>query len=70
MKINETRRRSLLKGLTQRIIEIGVDTVILSFFEKAHTALALAIAIELLCWCSHYVNERLWNKSDYGREIK
>ena len=70
MTVNETRRRSLLKGLTQRVIEVGVDTLILSLFETPHVALGLAVLIEGLCWCSHYTNERLWNKVDYGREIK
>jgi len=70
MRIHETRKRSLLKGLTQRIIEVAVDTLILSFFATPHTALALAVIIELLCWGSHYANERLWNRFDYGREVK
>lgn len=69
MKINETRKRSLLKGLTQRIVEISVDTLILSFFATPHTALILAVTIEFLCWGVHYLNERLWNRIDYGREI-
>ncbi len=70
MKINETRKRSLLKGLTQRVIEVAVDTLILSFFETPHVAFGLAIVIELICWGTHYVNERCWNKSDYGRYVK
>ena len=69
MRINETRKRSLLKSLTQRIFEIIVDTLILSFFIDSHIALGLAVFIEFLCWISHYINERLWNKIDYGREV-
>ena len=69
MRINETRKRSLLKGATQRMLEVAVDTAILSFFATPQIALTLAVIIELLCWISHYCNERIWNRISYGREM-
>ena len=70
LKINETRRRSLLKAVSFRVIEVGLDTAILSFFVEAHIAFGLSVAIEGLCLLAHYVFERLWNRNDYGREAK
>ena len=70
MGINETRRRSLLKAISFRAIEIGLDTIILSFFIEAHIAFGLSVAIEVLCMIAHYIFERLWNRVSYGREIK
>lgn len=66
-RINETRRRSLLKAVSFRIIEIALDTLILSIFLEIHLALGLALALEGLCLLLHYGFERLWNRTDYGR---
>ena len=69
MKINETKKRSLLKATSHRVIEVGIDTLILSFFVHEAVAFGLAIMLETLCWGAGYVVERVWNKTDYGREI-
>ena len=68
-RINETRKRSLLKAVSFRIIEIALDTLILSIFLEIHLALGLAIALEGLCLLLHYGFERLWNRTDFGRDI-
>jgi hypothetical protein len=70
-KVNETHKRSIAKGITGRIIEIAVDTALLSFI-GVHPAesLAISIGIEILCFCSCYLNERLWNRSMWGRRIE
>lgn len=69
MKINETRKRSLLKAISFRILEIVLDTLILSFFVTPIIAIGLAVTLEALCLVLHYGFERLWNKIGYGREI-
>ena len=69
MKINETRKRSLLKAVSFRIIEIGLDTLILSFFMTPAIAFGVAVAVEVMCLALHFIFERLWNKTDYGGEI-
>lgn len=66
-KINETRKRSLLKAISFRLIEIALDALILSIFLEIHLALSLAVALEGLCLLLHYGFERAWNKSQYGR---
>jgi uncharacterized membrane protein len=68
--IYETRKRSLLKAITFRIVEIALDTIILSFFVTPEIALGLAVGLELTCFLLHFGFERLWNKTDYGRLIK
>ena len=70
MRVNETRKRSLLKAVSFRIIEIAVDTLILSFFVAPTIALGLSVALELTCLTLHYFFERIFNHIDYGREIK
>jgi len=69
MKINETRRRSLLKAVSYRLLEITIDSLILSFFVEVHLAIGLAITLEVICFILHYGFERVFNKINYGREI-
>ena len=69
MKVNETRKRSLLKSTSFRVVEITIDSLILSFFITPAIAIGIAIAIEGICWGAQYVSERVWNKINYGREI-
>ena len=69
MKINETRKRSLLKAVSFRVIEVAIDALILSVFVSPPTAIALAVLLEGLCLGLHYVFERGWNRIEYGRDI-
>ena len=68
-RINETRKRSLLKAVSFRVIEVALDTLILSIFLEIRLALGLAIALECICLLLHYGVERLWNRTDFGRDI-
>lgn len=69
LRVYETRRRSLLKGITHRIFEIAVDTFILSWFVELKTALGLAVLIELVCYIGYVLHERGWNRIHYGRIV-
>jgi uncharacterized membrane protein len=69
MRINETRKRSLLKAVSFRIIEIALDTLILSFFITPAIAFGVAVAVECMCLILHYIFERIFNRISYGREI-
>lgn len=69
MKINETRKRSLLKAISFRVIEVALDTLILSFFITPAIAFGVAVAVEVMCLILHYIFERIFNKISYGREI-
>lgn len=68
-KINETRKRSLLKAISFRILEIAIDTLILSCFVEVYLAAGLAVVLEGICLALHYCFERVWNRVPYGREI-
>lgn len=70
-KIEETKLRSLLKTCTARIFEVIVDTILFHcFIGEIHISLGLAIAVEVLCSLVNFINERLWNLTDFGRKIK
>ena len=69
LKINETRKRSFLKAVSFRVIEVIVDALILSIFVSPKIAIGLAIGLELLCLGLHYGFERIWNRIPYGRHI-
>ena len=70
-KVNETHKRSLLKGVSMRILEVTIDTVLLSILGfGVGESLVVSIGIEGLCFVIHYINERLWNKISWGRRIE
>lgn len=75
-KVNESKTRSLLKTVSARILEIILDTIIVgsiyNFFKIPHAyelAAGISILIEILCALVNYINERLWNKVQWGREV-
>lgn len=67
-RIYETKTRSALKGLTERVMEVVFDTVVLLFIGvNAGESLAIAVTFETVCFGLMFLNERLWNLSDFGR---
>ena len=69
MRVNETRKRSLLKAISFRILEVAIDAVILSIFVSPQLAVTLAVILEGLCLALHFGFERVWNRIEYGRHI-
>ena len=69
MRVNETRKRSLLKAVSFRILEVAIDAVILSIFVSPQLAVTLAVVLEGLCLALHFGFERVWNRIEYGRHI-
>jgi len=77
-RVEDTRKRSLLKALTGNGFEVLFDTIIMaSFFIfigiKAPDAIGigfgLSICTEILCFITNYFNDRLWNKTQWGRKV-
>lgn len=68
--IHETRKRSLVKAVSYRIIEIVVDTFILSFFVELNVAFTLAVVLEVMCLLLHYTFERFADRIQWGRYIE
>lgn len=70
-KVNETPLRSFLKTMGFRVVEVLVDTLLLEIINKdIGENFLIAIAIELICWTLSFLWERLWNRIDFGREVK
>lgn len=76
-KVNETRKRSLLKSITGRIIEVTLGTLIqgiifsiLGFPRAFELGFMTTVIEEISCFCISYLTERLWNKIDWGRVVK
>jgi len=76
--VDETRKRSLAKTVTLRAFEIAVDTVLIAWLLSVFSAfgdgwstyLAVAVLIESICAGTSYLNERLWNRVQWGRRIR
>lgn len=76
MKVNETRKRSWVKTITQKAVEYGIDAIVMSGLYQLlkpisqTDVLILAVVAEISCIGSHYYTERIWNKIHWGREVK
>lgn len=68
--IHETRKRSLIKAVSFRIISISLDTLILATFLELDRAFGLAVVLEGACFLAHYIFERGWNRVQWGRYIE
>lgn len=70
-KVNETKTRSFLKTMGFRVVEILLDTLLLlTINQNVYENFVISIAIEGLCWLLSFIWERLWNLTDFGREVK
>lgn len=69
--INETRKRSLLKAISFRMLEVGLSTLVLDRWAglDIQVAFGFAVLIEFSCFALHFLFERVWNKIQYGRYI-
>ena len=70
MKVNETRRRSLLKAISFRVFEVAFEAWVISYFVTVAIAVGIAVLLETTCFILHFIFERVWNKIPYGREVK
>lgn len=70
-KVNETPMRSLLKTMGFRVIEVLIDTLLLQTINpEIQENLLIAIGIEVICWVLSFIWERIWNRTDFGREVR
>lgn len=84
-KVEDTRKRSILKALSARLIEITVGTTIQGLIlHKLFQYLGLAIPLnetlvlgfvmtlveEVVCFTICYFNDRAWNRIQWGRIVK
>ncbi len=76
-EINETRKRSFLKAVSGRIVEISIGTLVfgtvLTFFNFPNPyalGFGLNLLEELLCFLVTYGTERIWNRIHWGRNVE
>lgn len=67
----ESRRRSILKALTGRALEISIGTFVVSYFILGDITKSFGIATlhEMLCAITSYINDRIWNLSQWNRRV-
>jgi len=69
-KVCESRLRTVLKGVTAKMLEVVFDFIVLDLiFQRPAESLGVAIGIEGLCYAITYFNERGWNRIQWGRKI-
>ena len=70
-KVHETNKRSLVKAIGFRIIEVLVDMIIgiVLFGLEPAMALGYSILVEIACFSLYYVWERIWTRIEYGRHV-
>lgn len=67
--MKEHRRRSLAKTVTYRIMAaviLGIITWV--YTREFFTTSAITITFTIVATIAFYINERLWNKTEWGRE--
>lgn len=65
----ETKRRSLAKALSWRVIAWSITASVAYLFTgKVAFALSIGFADSLLKIFAYYMHERTWMSIDYGRE--
>lgn len=70
MRVNETKKRSVLKTVSVWALEVAIDVGILTYIFAFLGPLATAVTIEGICIAVHYAIERLWNRNQWGRTIE
>ena len=69
-QVNETKKRSMIKGVTAKAMEITFDFVVLGTLGmNPFESIGIAILLEFVCYCLGFVNERIWNKISWGRRV-
>lgn len=75
-KVYDTHKRSMLKALTARLLEIFIDTLciggVLHLTEIPNAfqlGFSFAVVTEALCALVTYINDRIWNRFQWGREV-
>lgn len=71
LTFKESNIRSLIKSLIYRALAI-IGTSILSWIitRDIKETISITIAVQAFLIILYYLNERLWNKIYWGREIK
>lgn len=78
-KVEDTRKRSFLKALTGYTLEVIIDTfifwtlLVVIGIEPGHAiplGAGFSLLTESICFLSHYLNDRIWNRAQWGRKVE
>ena len=69
LKVHETKKRSIFKAVSFRIIEVTVTTLLFATKNPIETAFGFALIAEGLCLTLTYLGERIWNRISFGRHV-
>jgi uncharacterized membrane protein len=69
--LKESRLRSLVKSLIYRIfVIIGTGTIVWFITRDITETISTTITVQVFIIILYYLNERIWDKIHWGREIK
>jgi uncharacterized membrane protein len=67
-KINETKKRSIVKSTTYRIIVVATDFSVLYLLTgKTEISVVFTVISNTYTWIFYYLHERIWNRIRWGR---
>ena len=70
MKFHETRRRSLIKSIIYRLLNILLDTaVVYVLTRRVDVTAGVVIITNLTSTVLYYASERSWDKVHWGRRL-
>jgi len=66
-----TRKRSLVKALTYRVVIVCLDFLVVYLFtHKVDVALGFMVVSNLYTTVGYFLHERIWARIQWGREPK
>jgi hypothetical protein len=69
MFVKETKKRTLFKSITWRLVAIVNSWLILTIIKDPHSNFTKALVMNITGFLVFYLFERIWNKIKYGRVI-
>ena len=69
MFIKETKKRTVFKSITWRMVAVINSWVILTMVQDPHSNFTKALVMNITGFLIFYVFERIWTKIKYGRTI-
>jgi uncharacterized membrane protein len=70
IQVKETKKRSILKSTTYRILVVATDfTVLYMLTGKTEISVVFTVISNTYTWIFYYLHERVWNMVEWGRTL-
>jgi len=69
MLIKETKKRTIFKSISWRLLAIMNSWLVLTFVNDPQSNIIKALAMNITGFFAFYIFERVWTKIKYGRII-